>query len=112
MTDDIEILLEMDSSGKILSLSHESLVYKVEKEIRMRQKKESWPIFYVREENSHNTKINVFILQQWNPKWEGYVGATDVDQVNDGEQLMIIAQKISQCPLFKRKVAMLQVRYD
>jgi len=61
MTDEIEALLEVDSSRKVLSISYNNLVYKVEEEIGLLGKTEFWPIFHIHEGKSQVHK-NVFIL--------------------------------------------------
>ena len=81
-----------------LSLSHESLVYEVEKEIGILGKNEIL-VYFSHARGEQPLHKNVFILQWWNSRWEDYVDVTDVDKVIDGNRLMNIPQKIAQCSL-------------
>ena len=87
----MEVLFEVDSSRKILSVSNGTLVHEIEKEIEQLGKNGVLAYFSCvwGEQPPHK---NVFILQRWNSKWKVFVDVTDVDQVVDGDRLTITSQ--------------------
>ena len=88
---ELEILLEVGDSRKVLSATRGELVYVLESELGILGIDGVLAYFSCARGQTAGSK-KVFILQRWSEKWKSFVDVTDIDQVFDGDRLTIVMQ--------------------
>jgi len=84
----MEVLLELNESRKILTVDRDELVYTVKHEIELLGIRGVLAYFSCPRGQSSSSK-KVFILQRWSEKWKSFVDVTDIEQVEEGDRLIL-----------------------
>ena len=88
---DMEVLLEINGSRKVLCVSRNEIVYTLENEIGLLGIDGVLAYFSCIRGQSAGAK-KVYILQKWSDKWNSFIDVTDTDQIVDGDRLTVIQQ--------------------
>ena len=89
MSGEIEVLLEVGSSCRILKATTESLLLVLERELGSVCLD---GILALSSSTSENTDKKVFVLQRWTDRWHTFVDVTDKAQVKDGDKLTLVCK--------------------
>ena len=88
----LSLLLQLGNSNKKVHEDRDHLVYIIEEELD-KVGRNGILAYFSCERGHRSVTKDVYILQQWDSKWETYVGATDLEQVEDRDRLTVIRQE-------------------
>jgi len=88
----MEVLFEIGSSRKPLTVTRETLVEAVERELAKVFGDACLLPFQYHEEDSTSSKKVMYLLQRWSDKWDAFVDVMETDEVKDGDRLTVVSR--------------------
>ena len=98
---EIEVLLEVGTSRRILKATTESLLLVLERELGSVGLD---GVLALSSGTSQDTDKNVFIIQRWADRWHTFVDVTDETQVKDGDKLTLTCKPDSSISVMDKVI--------
>lgn len=89
MMSEIEVLLEVGASRRILETTSENLLLVLQRELGSVGLD---GILDLSPSTHESTDKKVFVLQRWADRWHTFVDVTDIAQVKDGDKLTLVCK--------------------
>ena len=86
---EIELLLEVGASRRIIKATRENLVLALERELGNVGLD---GVLALSPSTSENTSKTIFVLQRWTDRWNTFVDVTDESQLKDGDKLTLVCK--------------------